>query len=145
MCYFLKGNNLKAFKMIENINRVIEGQMESSDPVYRQSCLYALNISVSALASFTPLFHFYAFYNRVEVLIYAYYTIQAFWCPIQSLIASSIAILMLPFFIPSRVFTSFLNCLSNSSSIVRMIRVIHNKWYLCIYKLMLLCDRYLSI
>jgi hypothetical protein len=134
-----------------DINRVIGDEMESSDSRYRQSFLCVQSTSVIALAPLTPLLHFYAYYNRIRPLnnraiyVYAYYTIQAFWCLIQSFIASSIAILMLPFFIPSRVFTSFLNCLSNSSSIVRMIRVIHDKWYLCIYKLMLLCDRYLSV
>ncbi len=57
---------------------------------------------------------------------YGCITIQAF-CLIQSCIAASMAILMLPFFIPNRAFTSFLNCLSKSSSIVRMIRTIDNR------------------
>jgi hypothetical protein len=52
-------------------------------------------------------------------IIVGHYDIQAFWS-IQRFMASSMAILMFPFFIPNRVFTSFLNCLSNSSSIVRM-------------------------
>ena len=121
------------------------GRMKSKDLIHRQSFLCALNTLVSALVPRALSFFGISTYNRENLVttIKRYNTIQAFWS-IQRFIASSMAILMLPFFIPNRVFTSFLNCLSNSSSIVRMSLAIHYSRYLCIYKLNCLCNRYLS-
>jgi len=59
-------------------------------------------------------------------IISDYNTIQAFWS-IQSWIASSSAFFILPFFIPIRLLTSSLKCLSRSLSMKRLICPI---WYI---------------
>jgi hypothetical protein len=95
-------------------------------PCFSKHILCALDTSVDCLSPVYSMLSFFIFSQLRELIInltpiiYGYSTIQAFWS-IQKRRACSIAIFILPFFIPSRLATASRNSASNFSSITRLI------------------------